>query len=212
MTENNKYWRGIEEQSNPELTEKLAQNEFANDISSAEFLGNEEVAESETSRRDFLKFMGFSTAAATLAACEAPIVESIPYVVKPDSLTPGLPSYYATSMFDGMDYASILVKTREGRPIKVEPNLEAPFNNVTNARTQASVLSLYDGARLRGPKVSGADASWSDAMATAKTLLTDKSVLLTSSVISPALKTAIAKLGIRHICVDPVSVSNRLDV
>ena len=49
-------------------------------------------------------------------------------------------------------------------------------------------------------------------MATAKTLLTDKSVLLTSSVISPALKTAIAKLGIRHICVDPVSVSNRLDV
>jgi len=35
MTENNKYWRGIEEQSNPELTEKLAQNEFANDISSA---------------------------------------------------------------------------------------------------------------------------------------------------------------------------------
>ena len=212
MTENNKYWRGIEEQSNPELTEKLAQNEFANDISSAEFLGNDEVAESETSRRDFLKFMGFSTAAATLAACEAPIVESIPYVVKPDSLTPGLPSYYATSMYDGMDYASILVKTREGRPIKVEPNIEAPFNNVTNARTQASVLSLYDGARLRGPKVSGEDASWSDAMASAKTLLTEKSVLLTSSVISPALKTAIAKLGLRHICVDPVSVSNRLDV
>ncbi len=212
MTENNKYWRGIEEQSNPELTEKLAQNEFANDISSAEFLGNDEVAESETSRRDFLKFMGFSTAAATLAACEAPIVESIPYVVKPDSLTPGLPSYYATSMYDGMDYASILVKTREGRPIKVEPNKEAPFNNVTNARTQASVLSLYDGARLRGPKVSGADASWSDAMASAKKLLTEKSVLLTSSVISPALKTAIAKLGLRHICVDPVSVSNRLDV
>ena len=58
MTENNKYWRGIEEQSNPELTEKLAQNEFANDISSAEFLGNEEVAESETSRRDFLKVHG----------------------------------------------------------------------------------------------------------------------------------------------------------
>ena len=152
MTENNKYWRGIEDQSNPELTEKLAQNEFSNEISSqADFLGNDEVAESQTSRRDFLKFMGFSTAAATLAACEAPIVESIPYVVKPDSLTPGLPSYYATSVFDGMDYASILVKTREGRPIKVEPNTEAPFNGGTNARTQASVLSLYDGARLQKP-------------------------------------------------------------
>ena len=212
MTENKKYWRGIEEQSNPELTEKLAQNEFANDISSADFLGNDEVAESETSRRDFLKFMGFSTAAATLAACEAPIVESIPYVVKPDSLTPGLPSFYATSMFDGTDYASILVKTREGRPIKVEPNSEAPFNNVTNARTQASVLSLYDGARLRGPKVGGQASSWNDALGAARELLTENSVLLTSSVISPALKTAIAKLGLRHISVDPVSVSNRLDV
>jgi molybdopterin-containing oxidoreductase family iron-sulfur binding subunit len=212
MTENKKYWRGIEEQSNPELTEKLAQNEFANDISSADFLGNDEVAESETSRRDFLKFMGFSTAAATLAACEAPIVESIPYVVKPDSLTPGLPSFYATSMFDGTDYASILVKTREGRPIKVEPNSEAPFNNVTNARTQASVLSLYDGARLRGPKVGGQASSWNDALGAARELLNENSVLLTSSVISPALKTAIAKLGLRHISVDPVSVSNRLDV
>ncbi|MDC1022138.1 4Fe-4S dicluster domain-containing protein, partial [Schleiferiaceae bacterium] len=184
----------------------------ANDISSADFLGNDEVAESETSRRDFLKFMGFSTAAATLAACEAPIVESIPYVVKPDSLTPGLPSFYATSMFDGTDYASILVKTREGRPIKVEPNSEAPFNNVTNARTQASVLSLYDGARLRGPKVGGQASSWNDALGAARELLTENSVLLTSSVISPALKTAIAKLGLRHISVDPVSVSNRLDV
>ena len=43
-------------------------------------------------------------------------------------------------------------------------------------------------------------------------MLTENSVLLTSSVISPALKTAIAKLGLRHISVDPVSVSNRLDV
>ncbi|MGB1735856.1 MAG: TAT-variant-translocated molybdopterin oxidoreductase, partial [Schleiferiaceae bacterium] len=104
MTENNKYWRGIEDQSNPELAEKLAQNEFSNEISQADFLGKDELAEGETSRRDFLKFMGFSTAAATLAACEAPIVESIPYVVKPDSLTPGVPNYYASVSFDGFDF------------------------------------------------------------------------------------------------------------
>ena len=59
MTENNNYWRGIEEQSNPELTGKLAQNEFSNEVSSIDFIGNDEVVESETSRRDFLKFMGF---------------------------------------------------------------------------------------------------------------------------------------------------------
>lgn len=212
MTENNKYWKGIEDQSNPEITNKLAQNEFSQEVSGAEFLGNDDVAQTETSRRDFLKFVGFSTAAATLAACEAPIVESIPYVVKPDSLTPGLPSYYATSLFDGMDYASLLVKTREGRPIKVEPNPDAPFNGATNARTQASVLSLYDGARLRSPKVAGEDASWDAALAAARSKMGDNPVLLTNTVISPSLRTAISRLGIKHVSVDAVSSSARLDV
>ena len=212
MTENNKYWRGIEDQSNPELSEKLAQNEFSNEISQADFLGNDELAESSTSRRDFLKFMGFSTAAATLAACEAPIVESIPYVVKPDSLTPGIANYYASSLFDGYDYASVLVKTREGRPIKIEPNTDAGFNAATNARVQSSVLSLYDGGRMRSPMMDGAATSWGEAVAKAHSLLTANSVVLTRTIISPALKTAIAKLGLRHVSVDAVSQSNRADV
>lgn len=212
MTENNKYWRGIEDQSNPELAEKLAQNEFSNEISQADFFGKDELAEGETSRRDFLKFMGFSTAAATLAACEAPIVESIPYVVKPDSLTPGVPNYYASISYDGFDFASVLVKTREGRPIKIESNNDAPFNGVTNARIQASVLSLYDGARMQSPMVDGVAASWEDAMAAAGALITENSVLVSGSVISPALKTAISKLGLRHVSVDAVSQSARADV
>ncbi|MEZ7824798.1 MAG: TAT-variant-translocated molybdopterin oxidoreductase [Schleiferiaceae bacterium] len=212
MTENNKYWRGIEDQSNPELTQKLAQNEFSQEVSGAEFLGNDDVAETETSRRDFLKFMGFSTAAATLAACEAPIIESIPYVVKPDSLTPGMPSFYATSFFDGLDFASVLIKTREGRPIKVEPNGDAPFNGVTNARAQASVLSLYDGARLRAPQVDGGTASWDGALAAARNMITTNSVLLSGTVLSPALASAIERLGIRHVTRDAVSQSARLDV
>ena len=212
MTENNKYWRGIEDQSNPELSEKLAQNEFSNEISQADFLGNDELAESSTSRRDFLKFMGFSTAAATLAACEAPIVESIPYVVKPDSLTPGIANYYASSYYDGYDFASVLVKTREGRPIKIEPNNDASYNGATNARVQASVLSLYDGARMHNPMMDGAATSWGEAIAKAQSLLTANSVVLTRTVISPAVKTAISKLGLRHVSVDAVSQSNRADV
>lgn len=212
MTENNKYWKGIEDQSNPELTEKLAQNEFSNEVSSADFLGNDDAVQTETSRRDFLKFMGFSTAAATLAACEAPIVESIPYVVKPDSLTPGMPSYYATSMFDGSDFASVLIKTREGRPIKVEPNGDAPFNGATNARAQASVLSLYDGARLRSPKVNGEATSWSAALSAAKDMISASSVLISGTVLSPSASAAIEKLGLRHVSVDAVSQSARLDV
>ena len=41
---------------------------------------------SSTSRRDFLKLLGFSTAAVTLAACEAPVIKTIPYVVKPHDI------------------------------------------------------------------------------------------------------------------------------
>lgn len=76
-----------------------------------------------TSRRDFLKWIGFSTASVTLAACKGPVIKSIPYVVKPEVITPGLPTYYASTMIDSFDIGSVLVKTREGRPIKIEPNL-----------------------------------------------------------------------------------------
>jgi len=99
-----------------------------------EFLSDKELPSTSTSRRDFLKFLGFSTAAATLAACEAPVVKSIPYLVKPEEIIPGVANYYASTIYDGRDYASVLVKTREGRPIKIENN-----NTCTNARVQASV-------------------------------------------------------------------------
>ena len=45
---------------------------------------------SSTNRRDFLKYLGFSTAAATLASCEGPVNRSIPYVVQPERIIPGI--------------------------------------------------------------------------------------------------------------------------
>ena len=86
------------------------------------------------------------------------------------------------------------------------------FNGATNARVQASVLSLYDGARMHSPMMDGAATSWKEAITKAQSLLTENSVLLTRTVISPALKSAIAKLGLRHVSVDAVSQSNRADV
>ncbi len=77
---------------------------------------------SNASRRDFLKYVGFSTAAATLASCEGPVNKSIPYVVQPEQIRPGISNFYATSISDGFDFANVLVKTREGRPIKIEIN------------------------------------------------------------------------------------------
>jgi molybdopterin-containing oxidoreductase family iron-sulfur binding subunit len=128
-----------------------------------EFLSKTELSKTSTSRRDFLKFLGFSVSAATLAACEAPVVKSVPYVVKPEEITPGIANYYASTYYDGVDYGSILVKTREGRPIHIEGNkLSGVTKGAVNARINSSVLSLYDGKRLTGPKMNGADASWAD--------------------------------------------------
>lgn len=220
MANSKKYWQGFEDLMDSPLAQKFKQNEFAQEIPTDEFLGNEQaLGNSQTTRRDFLKYLGFSTAAATLAACEAPIVESIPYVVKPDTIVPGVPTYYASTMWDGYDYAPVLVKTREGRPIKLEPNDMASFNAGTNARVQASVLGLYDGTRLRNPIIEGAEASWDDAINKLISSLSngEKAILLTSTIISPSTKSIIERLvekysNLQHVVYDSVSVSQKLDL
>ena len=218
------YWKGFDQLANTEVSQRMAQNEFASEIPMEQFLGDEKLMGSaQTSRRDFLKYLGFSTAAATLAACEAPIIESIPYVVKPDSLTPGMPTYYATAYTDGQDFASVLVKTREGRPIKIEAGDQGRFNRGTNGRAQASVLSLYDSARLRQPQKGGVESDWATIEADLKSAV-DASItsgkqfiLITGSVFSPSFKGLIAKLrqahnNFIHVEVDAVSSSEVLDV
>jgi len=223
MAENKKYWRGISELENPELTQTLAEQEFPSNIPAEEFLGNQENLEStHTSRRDFLKYMGFTTAAATLAACESPVYESLPYVVAPEEIIPGIANYYATSYYDGHDYASVLIKTREGRPIKVENNKEAKMNGGANTRVHASVLNLYDSTRQQLPVVGGQESDWASLDAGVKKGLQaaesagKKVVVLTSSVISPSQKALINKFGesysnFWHVSLDPISYSNKLD-
>ena len=223
MSQDKKYWKGLEELADTEVAQKMRQNEFAEKLPSAEFLGNEEKLEnSSTSRRDFLKYVGFSTAAATLASCEAPVTKSIPYVNAPEELIPGIANYYATSYFDGSDYASLLVKTREGRPIFVEPNKMAAVNGSANARIQGSVLNLYDSTRLMAPVVDGATSDWTSLDNGVKKALraaeaSGKQVaLLSSSVISPTSKKLISEFGsaysnFRHVTKDAFSYSGKLD-
>ncbi len=127
MSSNKKYWKSEAELSaNDAMIETLKQNEFVEQIPTGEFLSDKQtLATSNTNRRDFLKYVGFSTAAASLAACEGPVIKSIPYVVQPEQIIPGVANFYATTIANGYDFASILVKTREGRPIKVENNKDA---------------------------------------------------------------------------------------
>ena len=81
MTKAKKYWKGVAELNNDPVVDQLKHNEFVEEIPVDEFLGDKELSATSTSRRDFLKFLGFSTAAATLAACETPINKAIPYVI-----------------------------------------------------------------------------------------------------------------------------------
>lgn len=193
MGTNRKYWKGIEElNQTPEFLEN-SKKEFPEEVSVNEFLADEKLAEGSTGRRDFLKFLGFSVAAATLAACEAPVVKAVPYVVKPESVTPGMPTWYASTYYDGSSYASILVKTREGRPIYIKGNRDYGFENgAINPRISASVLSLYDSERLQSPTVDGEATSWSSFDASVTKGLSSaassgkKIVLLSGTEISPS--------------------------
>ncbi|MCS6823115.1 MAG: TAT-variant-translocated molybdopterin oxidoreductase [Cytophagaceae bacterium] len=142
------YWKGIEELSGDPDFLKNASNEFPEYVPLKEQQGD--YISEGTSRRDFLKMLGFGLGAVTLAACEAPVKKAIPYLNKPEEIEPGIANYYASTYVDGGDFCSVLVKTREGRPIKIEGNSLCPISKGgTTARVQASVLSLYDSTRLQ---------------------------------------------------------------
>ncbi len=222
MSSNKKYWKSVEElNENSSIVETLQQNEFVQEIPTDEFLGDKSSLEnSSTSRRDFLKYVGFSTAAATLAACEGPVKKSIPYVVQPERIVPGVANYYATTIADGYDFASVLIKTREGRPIKVENNNLAASNGDANARVHASVLSLYDSSRLQGPKKGTEDISWDsldkEVGAKLKGLGSKQIVLLTQTFASPSTSKLVSEFktkyqNVKHVVYDAISSSEALD-
>ena len=92
-----KYWKGVEElQNDPEFV-RLKNNEFFEHLPVDELISNKAASTDNSTRRDFLKFMGFSVAAASLAACTAPVKKAIPYVIKPEEITLGVPNYYAST-------------------------------------------------------------------------------------------------------------------
>lgn len=162
MPKTKTYWKSTEELENKEAFVAQQQKEFAEELPVNEFLADEgSLKDSSTSRRDFLKFLGFSVGAATLAACEGPVHKAVPYLNKPEEITAGVANWYASTYVEGSDYCPVLVKTREGRPIHIEGNtLSTVTNGAINARVQGSVLPLYDSGRLKGPLTAGEETSW----------------------------------------------------
>jgi MoCo/4Fe-4S cofactor protein with predicted Tat translocation signal len=213
MESNKKYWKGLEEYNNTPDFVQNNKNEFAEPLPIEDVL-NEAGLSTVTPRRDFLKALGFGLGAVTLAACQtAPVHKAIPYVIKPEEVVPGIPNYYVSS-FKGQP---VLVKTREGRPIKIDANTNAGiFNRGTDAQAQASVLDLYDVSKLRSPLVKGADATWTKVDEFVKGELNKaqasgkKIRIVSSSVNSPSTKAVIADFAVaypntKHVQYDAVS-------
>ena len=145
-----RYWKGLEELRNDTSFVRNANSEFASTPPGENEYENL-VDGTGTHRRDFLKVLGFGMAAVSLAACETPVKKAIPYLNKPEGEFPTIANWYASTYAEGGDYASILVKTREGRPIKLEPNTLSSVSSGVSARVHGSLLSLYDIEKLKGP-------------------------------------------------------------
>jgi MoCo/4Fe-4S cofactor protein with predicted Tat translocation signal len=156
-----KYWGSIEElEQAPEFQKNLGK----------EFLSPPaENLLSEMERRDFLKLMGAGMLLATTACYRRPVEKIIPYVNRPEEIIPGIADWYTSTCGECSAGCGILVKTREGRPIKLEGNDAHPLNKGGMcARGIASILNLYDPDRLKNPVVvsradgSSKDLTWSE--------------------------------------------------
>src|SRR5262245_47002227 len=215
-----KYWQSFGELNTSEAYEQSISNEFKEELP-LESASKKAVDNAPASRRDFLKFLGFSTAAAIVAAsCETKVRKAIPYVNKPQDMVPGVADYYATTYVSGGEAIPVVAKVRDGRPIKLEGNTLSTFTKGgSSARMQASVLDLYDTARLKGPVANNSATSIDvidrDIKGALAGLGGGQLVLLTHTITSPSAKQVIAEFlakypNSKHVQYDAISYTGML--
>ncbi|MFN2239082.1 MAG: TAT-variant-translocated molybdopterin oxidoreductase [Thermoanaerobaculia bacterium] len=149
------------------MTEKsywksLAERDDRGELEASEFAEPLEPAGAGTDRRTFLRAAGFTIGAAALAGCRQSSVEkAIPYLLTPEGIVPGR-AYWMASTCAGCEAAcGVLVKCRDGRPIKLEGNPGHPVSRGgLCAVGQASVLEPYDSMRLKAPRGGGRESTW----------------------------------------------------
>jgi MoCo/4Fe-4S cofactor protein with predicted Tat translocation signal len=219
-----KYWQSFAELNDEGTFQKKNADEFREELPFEGF-DDKGLVDAKAPRRDFLKYLGFSTAAASLAAsCKTPVRNAIPYANKPENIVSGEAKYYATTYVQDGDVVPVIAKVRDGRPIKIEGNDMCSYTGGgTSARAQASVLDLYDTNRVRFPKrnVNGKfeevptweqfDKMVGDALAG---LGGASAVVLTSTIVSSSSKLVIQefinKFNGRHVEYDGDSCSGAL--
>ena len=161
----NNYWRSFEELYNDKKVLDARHHEFKEGTTD-DF---DPLHLSSISRRKFLALLGASAALAGTACTDyRDKGEIVPYNIKPEEITVGKPNYYASTCTMCANNCGILIKTREGRPIKVDGNPDHPVSKgKICAKGQANVLNLYDPERLKTPlkrkEIGYDEISWKDA-------------------------------------------------
>jgi MoCo/4Fe-4S cofactor protein with predicted Tat translocation signal len=156
-----RYWRSLDEMADtPEFKDWL-HREFP--------VGASEMVEDGQSRRNFLKIMSASFAFAGIATlgagCRRPEEKLVPYGQQPENFTYGEAQYFATAMPTRTGAIPLVVKSYEGRPVKIEGNALFPGGNGgTDRYAQASILDLYDVDRARHFKHDGKIVSRDEAL------------------------------------------------
>ena len=142
-----RYWRSLDELADqPEFKDWL-HREFPS--------GASEMVEDGSTRRQFLKIMSASFALAGVAirsvrVAVVPEEKLEPFGQQPENFTFGDAQYFATAMPTRTGAIPLVVKSCDGRPIKVEGNALFPGSNGgTDRYAQASILDLYDVDRAR---------------------------------------------------------------
>ncbi len=137
-----KYWTSIDQLLQTEEYKKAAAQEFLENPAEQNL--------TDMDRRSFLKVMGASFLFASAACYRRPVEKVIPYVNQPQEVVAGVADWYSSTCGDCSCSCNIIVKTREGRPIKLEGNPLSPLNQGgLCAQGQASILNLYDPDRLK---------------------------------------------------------------
>ncbi|MDP2176735.1 MAG: TAT-variant-translocated molybdopterin oxidoreductase [Bacteroidota bacterium] len=222
MAKKQLYWKGEEELLRTKEFLAAQKNEF-NEALPLDEVFSENNMGLTANRRDFLKFFGFSVAAVSLAACNStPVRNIVPYLVKPEEITPGVANYYNSTCGACSTACGTTIKTREGRPIKIDGNVNSPISKGGLCATgQASILGLYDTERLDGPTKDGDNIDWKDLDSEIQTSLNSiasaggKIAIVSGTIHSPSTLAVINEFKTKyttanHISYDAVSYSGIL--
>lgn len=144
-----KYWKSLQEFYKDPSADEAKAHEFMKGVT-------DDFELDKLSGMSRKQFLGLLSASAAFAAAGCTNYrdkgEIVPYIKKPEEITLGKANYYASTCTGCEHACGILIKTREGRPIKIDGNPDHPVNKgKLCGKGQAGILSLYDPDRLRAP-------------------------------------------------------------